>query len=253
MAICLRSVIIVKRVIKIRYRGLSPVSFDIETTGLSPIQDEFICASLCKNKDVMTAYSLEELNNLVRKINKKETLLVTYNGGTFYNSGFDFPFLRWKYIKQNLNYNLAGFKHLDLYTLVDKHLNLFKYKNKPPSKSSLYKPDLVKLAEANDLEYENKNKTYSKLKEKEDTDWLDYTKEKRVSLKSEQNLYQLLFDEDGEEEYIDGADVTKLYEEGKLQDIIRHNQQDVKRLNGITDRIFDVFPDESIRNVIETL
>ena len=239
--------------ININFRGKKIVTFDIETTGLSPLESKFICASIYNGTQLINCTSLEELNNTIRKINKKENLLVGFNTGNFYNKGFDFHFLRYKYVQKDLDWNFSGFQHLDYYSLFDKHFKLFITEVSPYSVSSMNKPDLVKLAKANNIEYTTKDDTYERLNQLENTNWLDYTKEKEVSKMSEQDIYQSLFDPQLEEEYIDGADVPEMYKQGRLNEIITHCNRDVERLYRVIERTLYVLPDENVMKVIEYL
>lgn len=231
------------------YRGDKIITFDIETTGLSPIQDKFICASFYDKEtdEVVTIRELEETPQF------EDAMFVTYNGGNGFNRGFDFPFVRYICLEKNINYPFSGIKHLDLYPLVSKYLNLFKIIEEPIAISNLYKHDLEKIAMANEIEYTNKKDTYKKLNNLQGTNWLDYKEESKESCNSEQDVYQLLFDKDKKEEYISGKEVPTLYRQGKIDDIIRHNRNDVKRLYQITEATWNIFPDEAIRREIHIL
>jgi len=244
-------------VIKIRkqfkFRGQEVVTWDIETTGLSPIDDEIITCAFFDGRKVRVCENLNEVKNYIHSYNHRETLFVGYNSGSFYNEGFDLPFMRLAYLQSKFEFPFTEYYHLDLFPLITKFFNLFSYNEEPMSKSSLYADDLKKLAEANEIEYINKNETYEILTSEEDTDWLDYKEDKKEKMYDEQSLYQLLFDSKGEEEYIDGAEVPELYEEGEIDKIKEHNKKDVMRLFKIIPEVFKVIPEDAIMKNVEVL
>lgn len=237
------------------WKGDCLVTFDIETTGLSPVDHNFICSALYDGEKTMIDTSLVGLHSSIKSLRMDDSsyIIVTYNGGDFYNKGFDFPFLRYKYADEGTTYPFGFMKHLDLYPLVKKHLSVFTYEEKPPSLSSLYKDDLVKLAEINDLEYTTKGETYEAIEDLESPDWGDYVKESKVDMYDLQSLYKVLFDKEGEEEYQDGEEVPELAKEGKLSSIVEHNVNDVKRLHKIIGEMIRVIPSESIEKSIHRL
>ena len=235
-----------------------PLYFDIETAGLSTVEDDFICAGFWDGKNTGFATTLTEIEKTL-DLYKREVpeydniLLITYNGGNFYNTGFDFPFLRYKYMQEGKHFSFQDMYHLDLYPLVQKYLNLYITKEEPESKYSLKKADLVKLATANEVEYETKDKTYDTLMSLDNTDWLDYKKETKESKMDLQSIYQLLYDPNKEENYISGADVPEMYKTGRLDKIKEHVLDDVKQLAKVHQKLDLVLPVEGIERVIETL
>ena len=165
-----------------KINGLTPVYFDIETTGFSAWEDDFICGAWYSNAKekiyvsddllvVLDGQSTQAIayNMKLRKEHKEEgfdyipdivdSLLITWNGEG-YRKGFDFPFLRSKCIQEGIEWKLAGVDHLDLLPLVRKYINTTHYVTEIPSKSSLRAGDLKKLAKVNDFGYQNKNQAY---------------------------------------------------------------------------------------------
>ena len=239
-----------------KINGLTPVYFDIETSGLSAWEDEFVSWAIdCKNYDSFVSTDLERLGTYL--IGDRH-LIITWNGEG-YRSGFDFPWLRSKCIQKGIEWQLGGVKHLDLLPLVRKYLNTTGYE--PPSKSDLYADDMKKLAEANDIDYSNKSQCYEELEQMENVDWLDYDQVPNED-NSLQSVYQKLFDPEKEGEYIDGERIPELYEEmtekeiyngGHLQQIKEHNRRDVERLKKIAEKVIPVIPDWEIERNINKL
>ena len=244
-----------------KINGLTPVYFDIETTGFSAWEDDFVCAA--GNREQYNPWigtSLGRLMLNIEETHRQETIiLVTYNGEN-YRGGFDFPWLRSKCIQEGIEWKLAGVNHLDLLPLVRKYINTTRYT--APSKSNLYADDLKKLAEANDIEYSNKSQCYEALEQLDNVDWLDYEQEAKED-NSLQAVYQMMFDPKKEEEYIDGGRIPILYEAiqfGYMQDkdkawqeIKDHNRRDVERLKKIAEKVIPVIPDWEIERNINKL
>ena len=244
---------------------LTPVYFDIETSGLSAWEDEFICAADYTDdyyKDepgIIT--NLDGVIHLFRadKYNPFEDYLIVTWNGEGYRQGFDFPFLRSKCLQRGIEWKMGGARHLDLLPLVRKYINTTGYE--PPSKSDLYADDMKKLAQANGIEYNNKSQCYEELEQMENVDWLDYEQVPNED-NSLQSVYQKLFDPEQEEEYIDGERIPELYEEmtekeiyngGHLQQIKDHNRRDVERLKKIAEAVIPVIPDWEIKRNINEL
>ena len=233
--------------------GLSPLYFDIETTGLC-VQDEFVLA-IASNEE---GEVFDNVRDLFKYFNKKKgsKIIVGYNTDN-YRGGFDFPFLRSISIIEGLDWPFSGWKHIDIYPLVQNHINTKHRTIKLPSKSSLNKDKLTKLAFANDIEYSTIDGTYEELMKKygdgKDIDWLDYTKEKEKDFNDLQGAYIELFDPNEEEEYLDGKEVPKLYKENNLGEIAKHCNNDIRRLRTIAESIIPIIPDYYIERQIVTL
>lgn len=218
--------------------------FDIETTGLSGIDDKLVCASLNIKGRVETGKE-EDILYLAEKA-KENGIIVTYKGETFRGGGFDFPFLRSYCIKHGLEWPFAGARHLDLYPLVKQRLNTDAYPE-VPSKRSLNAGNVKEIAKANNLSYSTKKETYKKIidlyDEKEEIDWVGYDEGLSPDTFNDlQSVYQQFFDPDITEEYIDGGDVPKLYKEGKYDEIYKHCEYDVTRLQALTEAILPTLP-----------
>jgi len=101
---------------------------DIETEGLNSPEHQVVsiclgdkvCAQDCK--DVTEKTVLKVLTAWVHS-RKPGTVIVTFNGGSFYNPGFDFPFLRTRYAINNLRWPFAGVKNVDIYPIIQKRFN----------------------------------------------------------------------------------------------------------------------------------
>ena len=249
-----------------KINGLTPIYFDIETTGFSGFEDEFICAAdIINNGEAMI---MENIDHVMTRYNsfRGSIIVITYNGEN-YSGGFDFPWLRSYCIKNDIKWKLSGIKHLDLLPLVRKYLNTTSYQE--PCKSDLYADDLKKLAEANGIDYSNKSQAYDDLMEVGDIDWMDYEMQAKED-NSLQNVYQLICDPNCEEEYISGEEIPKLYNkiqeyksEGKniidaeisdlWDEIYNHNRRDVERLKAVAEKVIPVLPDWEIERNINKL
>ena len=254
------------------------VCFDIETTGFSAWEDDFVCgAASWMNVDEPKVWtSLEESITTVAGLGEFEGFIVTWNGEN-YRGGFDFPWLRSKCIQEGVEWKLAGVKHLDLLPLVRKYINTTHYVSEIPSRSSLRAADLKELAKVNGIDYQNKKQAYKALEELgEQADWLDYIEPEPKEDNSLQAVYQMMFDPECEEEYLDGGEVPKLYKWMKKissvdeismndnagapqefrnawQKIKNHNRRDVERLKKIAEKVIPVIPDWEIERNINKL
>ena len=263
---------------------LTPVYFDIETTGFSAWEDDFVCWALaCTGYNSFVDAELGTIDINLHSTDRvgNEQIVVTWNGEN-YRGGFDFPWLRSKCIQEGIEWKLAGVKHLDLLPLVRKYINTTHYVTEIPSKSSLRAGDLKKLAKANNFDYQNKNQAYRKMETKnigskkglDSVDWLDYIEPEAKEDNSLQAVYQMMFDPEKEEEYIEGSKIPELYEKIQelekyeaapdlsmynkeearelWQEIKDHNRRDVERLKKIAEKIIPVIPDWEIeRNINE--
>ena len=255
---------------------LKPVYFDIETTGFSAWEDDFVCgAASWMNIDEPEVWTgLEETVTTVAGLGEFEGFIVTWNGEN-HRGGFDFPWLRSKCIQEGVNWGLVEVKHLDLLPLVRKYINTTHYVTEIPSKSGLRAADLKKLAKANNFEYQNKNQAYNKMNEIDSADWLDYIEPEAKEDNSLQAVYQMMFDPECQEEYIEGGKIPKLYEKIQelkkyeaapdlsmynkeeaselWQEIKDHNRRGVERLKKIAEKVIPVIPDWEIERNIKGL
>lgn len=239
-----------------------PLYFDLETTGFSGFEDKLLSAVFMddegdKQTFVLWNHNKEKqfimaLMDYLRSYKLDDKVLVSYNGENW-RGGFDIPFLRSKAIRYGLTWTLTGISHFDLLPLVKKRISTHHYIKEEPSKSNLYKKDLVALADANGLEYTNKNDTFDKLVELKNCDWLDYIKEECKEENGLQNIYQLIFDPELKEEYLDGGDIPEFYEAGEYEKIIYHNENDVVRLKDVAEIIIPTIPQFEIDKNINIL
>ena len=105
------------------------IALDIETTGLDPLSSElvsWVCGefSMIQSRSRDELFVLESLNGALKHYNKNITTIITYNGGTFYNPGFDFVYMRTKCMKYKLPWVFHGFNHVDMYPIIKKMFNL---------------------------------------------------------------------------------------------------------------------------------
>jgi len=249
--------------------------FDIETTGLAmPMVDDLVCFALLQSNNKLTVGQTEESLKTLANTAKVDGIVVTYNGEHYYG-GFDFPWLRMYCIQNGLDWMFEGVRHLDLSQLVKKRLNTKLYELDIDSRSSMKKADLVKLCDANGLEYQgNKKKTYKMLmnlhEEEESIDWLKYAEEIPTAYNDLQNTYQMLCDPEKKEEYLDGGKVPDLYQEylNKIDSedrkeqqeaedaynkIVEHNKKDVKRLKKVAELVIPTLSQYDINRALKTL
>jgi hypothetical protein len=231
------------------------IFFDIETTGFD-INSKFICSvSFIPEKTGSVTFADKSIKDLYKNYyqeNPDDYLLITYNGENYY-SGFDFPFLRTKFANKEIDWPFKGWEHLDVFPLIKKYFNTNLKYIKYPSQSSLRKTDLIKLAETNNIEYSTVPETYNELMKLEKINWLDYLEEETKSYNDLQSVYQIFFDPDKKEEYIDGGEVPELYQQNEIEKIIRHCQNDVERLYKITKKLLYYLPNYEIDRAINIL
>lgn len=237
------------------------VCWDLETTGLSGFEDKVITLAEDRfsRQDVYKEWNYVDHKQFLLKVMKTlryaaadGRILVSYNGENW-RGGFDVSFLRSQCIKYGVDWTLKGVQHLDLLPLVKNRISTHHYISEPPSKSNLYKADLERLAEANGLEYTNKNETYDSLTELEDCDWLDYIEEECKQKNGLQTVYQLMFDPNQEEDYLSGADVPELFEAKDYDPIVKHNNLDVIRLRKVAEAVLPMIPQAEIDKNISIL
>jgi len=233
------------------WNGKELITFDIETTSLSAHSGGLVCGTFKVGEGYQVGRTIEEVNEILNDLGS-DIILVTYNGEN-YRGGFDFPFLRSSYAKQGLCWGFSNYEHLDILPLVRKYMNTSNDVIEPASKSNLSAGDVKKIAKANQVGYTTKNKTYKALEAMDSTCWLEFEKEKNVEKNDLQTVYQLFFDPEVKEEYIDGADTAKLVRQGKIDDVIRHNMNDVKRTEDVLELILYYVPSNEIWNNIKKL
>lgn len=239
-----------------KYQGNNLIYFDIETAGFSAIKDDFILSETLKDGEYIEHQSLEGLTEFANN-NGFNGIIVTCNGES-YRGGFDFPFLRTKYALERKEFPFSGMLHLDILPLLRKYINTTDYQVKLPSKSSskMNKKNLTKLAFANGLEYKTINETYNdlmKLEEEGKCNWLNFAKIDTKEDNSLQAVYQLFFDYNAEEDYIDGSEIPELYAEGNIDPIAYHCKNDVKRLKDVTELILNMVPAWEVDRAISRL
>ena len=233
-------------------RGKQVLTFDIETTGLSAIDNEYFTAVAYDGKDKLIMHDLNDLYTLQMKYDWDKWIIATYNGQN-YHGGFDFPFLRTQMINKQMKWPFTNFWHIDFLPIIKKYFNTSINETQIDSVSSLYKADLVELAEANGIEYTNKQETYAALEGLENCDWLDHKKEQTKSHNDMQSVYQYYFDQECNETYISGEDVPDLIAEGKGEIVTEHCINDVVRLYKLIDRLIHYLPDEVLYKHTEQL
>jgi len=238
-----------------KYGEYTLTFFDIETMGLSAINQDFVLSVFLNDDNQYVSNTIDGTISNFTKVDGKNnynTLLVTYNGEN-YRGGFDFPFLRTKFMKGNRDWVFYGVRHLDIYPLVKKYFNTSLHEHQPVAKSNFRADDVKKLAKANDIEYTNKKETYSKIEQLDDIDWLEYTEQSDNTYNDLQSVYQFFFDPNKEEVYIDGADTAKLIEEGNDLEVVEHCINDVTRLKKITEMVLSYVPRYEIDRNINNL
>ena len=100
------------------------LAFDIETTGLNAPECEMVSWCLGETTWIQTDIRSEgDILNILDEINKKDIGILTFNGGTMYNPGFDFPFLRTRCAILRAPWPFAGIPHIDIYPIIQKRFN----------------------------------------------------------------------------------------------------------------------------------
>lgn len=101
------------------------IPFDLETTGLNAPECEmvsFCIGESCDSQD-NTIDERQLIQLLSRYLQKSSMGLLTFNGGTIYNPGFDFSFLRTRCALQGVRWPFAGIPHIDIYPIIQKRFN----------------------------------------------------------------------------------------------------------------------------------
>lgn len=242
-----------------KIQGLEPYYFDIETTGLSGIQDDFVLAVVQNGNNVNVFLDLIEFFDYIKY--NVQGILVGYNTEN-YRGGFDLPFLRSLTLRKGLIWPFAGLKHLDILPLVQSSLQTRIYEVKIPSQSSLRKADLTELAFINEISYTNTKETYAKLLElhKEGLcNWNGLEQVVTTESNTLDDVYAYFFDPGREEEYID---VEKLINQFKAREISYeefvalntiHCKDDVRRLKAVTEALLPLLPQNYVDRNLVTL
>ena len=105
--------------------GIEYAPLDIETTGLYPLESELVsfcfgCFSAIQRTKDSEFFVLTELLQYTNTLNKNTTTILTFNGGTIYKQGFDFPYMRTKFMKHDLPWPFKGFNHIDMFPIIQK-------------------------------------------------------------------------------------------------------------------------------------
>ena len=101
------------------------IPFDLETTGLNAPECEmvsFCIGETCCIQDSKTD-EREILHILSEHFDMSNIGILTFNGGTKYNAGFDFSFLRTRCALQGVRWPFAGIPHIDIYPIIQKRFN----------------------------------------------------------------------------------------------------------------------------------
>jgi len=109
--------------------GIEYLPLDIETTGIHPLESELVSCVFGDFAEIQIEGINElgvliDLSEYVRSLNKSTTTIITYRGGTMYSTGFDWPFLRVRYLKHGLVWPFKGFNHIDMYPIIQKWFDL---------------------------------------------------------------------------------------------------------------------------------
>lgn len=82
---------------------------------------------------------------------------------------------------------------------------------------------------------------------------MGFEKEKCEDYNSLQDIYQIFFDPQGQENYIKGEDVPRLYRAGNIEEIAFHCQQDVERLRRVTEKVMPFIGEYEMNRAINSL
>lgn len=230
------------------------LTWDVESEGLD-VDSDIISIATYDGEESKTYLGLEGLKEFMDFVqdNKTKYILVGYNTENYRGMSFDIPFIRTQCILNDIPYKLKYTESVDIFPLIQSFFNTTKKYIKYPSQSSLRKADLTKLAKANNIEYSTVSGTYDDLMELEEIDWLDYIEESHKEYNSLQQVYMMWYDREEKEEYISGADSLKLLQEGKLEDILRHNVNDVIRTYKLTEKVVEMVSDYDLQRATKIL
>lgn len=108
--------------------------FDVETTGLC-YDCELVSFALkvngeepnvvIRDREMSEKELLQRLGEMVAdlKMRDRDTRFVTHFGESRYEGGFDFPFLRMRYMQHRMAWPFCNTKHFDTYPIIKKRLN----------------------------------------------------------------------------------------------------------------------------------
>ena len=230
---------------------------DIETTGFAAT-DQLLSFTFGTEQRIQTNCNkepyyneqsiLEMLSTIVKE--QKDTTLITFNGQPKYGSmpGFDIPFLRTRYIVNKIPelYPFIGMQHIDVFEMI-RALNTKIYT--PPVPDDLSADQVTQLINVLGLNpAKTKKGNVTQLESIEDPKLVaemntylnKYVESKPKEHNSLDSIYQLLFeDEPNEEEVVDditGKDVPLIWaqylideDEQHLVRILNHNLVDVRK------------------------
>ena len=227
------------------------VALDIETTGLDPLSSElvsWVCGefSMIQSRTRDERFVLNSLNEALGMYNKNMTTIITYNGGTFFSYGFDFVYLRTKFMKRGMPYLLHGFNHVDLYPIIKKMFNL--NFDVIGTLDDLKADDLKKMAIHFGLKAETTMKyNIASINGMVDRDQIqEYLKEKGfMKNKSHNGLKDACFHLRGIEDFgIDGKKVPGMFAKWKetgddsiINTILEYNKDDCKKTMALFESI----------------
>ncbi len=109
------------------------IPLDIETTGKHPLERnpkaQVISCVLgdfaeIQTKDKNEGELLMNLSEYVQGLPKSTTTIITFMGGTMYGPGFDWPYLRVRFLKNGLAWPYRGFNHIDMFPIIQKWFDL---------------------------------------------------------------------------------------------------------------------------------
>lgn len=105
------------------------IPLDIETTGLHPLETEIVSYvsgefNMIQNATRDEEFVLNSMKEAMELLNKSTTTIITFMGGTIYSPGFDFPYLRTKFLKHGITWPFKGFNHIDLFPIIQKWFDL---------------------------------------------------------------------------------------------------------------------------------
>lgn len=237
------------------------VSFDLETTGLNAPECEVISYCLGDMPNAMYSQTLqfnerELLLNLDSNISEMSTGILTFNGGTKYNSGFDFSFLRTRCALQGVRWPFAGIPHIDIYPIIQKRFNTST--SYWPKLDQLLVDDLKTMMNVFGIEGKPKKKqdyidTITELSEPHQiSEYIsDNFEPKRKDINNLKGAYELLTgDASGD---MRGEDVPLLWDEYKntgdatiLESIKEYNRADCEKVEILWDLIQQCVPSRDL-------
>ncbi|MGM0410286.1 MAG: hypothetical protein ACQEQF_05925 [Bacillota bacterium] len=210
------------------------VTFDIVTEGQC-INDDFVSGAIY-NGDF--AYITSNLEELLDELNKQaqSRVVLTYNA----SRDCGISFLRSYCLKNGIEWTIQGVEYLDFAKIIKKRFNTNQYITKLPSIRTLKVPELKELAEANNIDYQNKKQCYETLLDlKDETDWLCYKQIKTNEDNSLLSVYKMFVDPQEEEKYISDREIPYLYKRyKKIKNKKDQTKEEKIEIKEIWDKIF---------------